>query len=229
LRRNDDTKGSMSIYINIFGKETLPPVDDRQYFRVPRDVERMDVNANNFRVRTGTRGPVRQVVIDKNLAQPEVYRLLPAHHVVLDCAFQRLWRALNPKLSDEKWSSLLGNGLAWTNQTGFPGRFNCVTGADKGKLFPRFDQPRLCSNAVVSGRESNNYLWLDTMLTTNPAMKAADVMRTPHYWYYGTSVNAKGETNFITRLGMDGARHKVIIPVLTSQPVYLPLNELVRI
>jgi len=202
----------------------------RQYYRVPGDIERVNYNSGDWRVRTdGSRGPVRQVVIDENKAMPQVYRVYPLHHVILDCALQKMWRDMNPMLSNQKWSSLLGNGLAWTNNTGFPGHYNCITGDDKDKAFPRFDQPRLCANAVISGVEKDGKLWLDTMLTTNPAMSASDAMAIDHYWYYGTSVNPKGETNYITRLGIDGQRHKVIIPVVTSQPVYIPLDELIRL
>jgi hypothetical protein len=172
--------------------------------------------------------------MDTGDAMPEVYRVYPLHHVILNCSFQRLWRDLNPELSDKKWSTLLGNGLAWTNNTGFPGHYNCVTGDEKPKVitdaaFPRFDQFRLCSLAKVTGTITNGFLWLDTMLTTKPAMRAEDVLKIEHYWYYGRSVNVRGETNYIMRPGIDGRFHKVRIPVLASVPVYIPLNELIEL
>lgn len=221
----------MSVFVRISSQSQTPA---RRFYRVPRDIERVnasdrpDGSKEDLRVRTdGTFGKPRQKVLDEGKTFPEVYRIYPLHHVVLNCSFQRLWRDLNPMLSDHRWSSLLGNALAWTNNTGFPGHWNCITGEDADKQFPRFDIPRLCSNAIVAGFEKDGYLWLDTMLTTNPAMRAVDVLDIPYYWYYGTSVNPKGETNFITRLGFDGAYHKVRIPVLTSQKVYVPLDELI--
>ena len=220
----------MSLYIHITEREDTPPATGSKIFRVPRDIERMNYNTGDWRVRTdGTRGPVRTTVIEKGKAQPEVYRVYPLHHVILDFSFQKLWRELNPMLSDDKWSTLLGNELFLTNNTGFPGHYNCITGEYKGSPFPRFDQPRLCSNAIVTGIESDGELWLDTMLTANPGKKAFEVMKIKHYWFYGTSVNTRGETNYITRLGVDGQRHKVIIPVVTSQRVHIPLNELIAL
>lgn len=229
----------MSVYIHITERKDIPP-SGRKSFRVPRDVERMDADKGDFRVRTdGSLGKPRKV-LDENGNPienpfPEVYRVYPWHHVILNCAFQTLWRELNPKLSSKRWSTLLGNKLAWTNNTGFPGKYNCITGEDKPKGepkpsdFPRFDQARLCANAIVTGTEEGDVLWLDTMLTTQPAMRAEEVLRIRHYWYYGTSVNPQGETNYITRLGIDGGYHRVIIPILTSQRVYLPLNELIKL
>lgn len=225
----------MSLYIHITEREApLPP--SNKYYRVPRDIERVDWNAKDLRYRGNVPeyandlygGSARQVTIDYNKPYPEVYRLKPDHHTILDCYWQRVWRELNPMLSDSKWSSLLGDALAWTNNTGFPGHYNCITGEEKGTQFPRFDAPRLCSNAIVTGVEKDNRLYLDTMLVSNQTMNAHKVINIKHYWYYGTSVNVKGETNYITRLGIDGARHKVIIPVLTSQPVYVLLNELIK-
>lgn len=220
----------MGLYIHITEREDIPPTTGGETYRVPRDVERMNYNTGDWRIRTdGTRGPVRETVTVKGKAQPEVFRVYPLHHVVLDCSWQKLWRELNPMLSDDKWSTLLGNELFLTNNTGFPGKYNCITGADKGKPFPRFDQFRLCSNAIVSGTELRNSLWLDTMLTADPVKRASEVMKIKHYWFYGTSVNPRGDTNYITRVGIDGLRHKVIIPVVTSQPVYIPLDELIRL
>src|SRR3990167_7691535 len=83
--------------------EVLPT---RKFWRVKHDPERP--------------GCVRQIVLDKG-TRPEVYRFSPDHATVLNCTWQKLWKDLNPALSGEKWSSLLGNALAWTNNTGFPG------------------------------------------------------------------------------------------------------------
>jgi len=219
----------MSIYINIFGKETLPT--SKQYYRVPHDIERMNVDQDDYRYRVdGSRGKPR-TVNDEHGEQilnpfPEVYRCVPFQHIIIDCSFQKLWRQLNPMLSNEKWSSLLGNKLAWTNGTGFPGHYNCITGMDEGKPFPRFDQPRFCGGAIITGIEIDKRLKIDAMATELPVMKAAEVMSNIHYWYYGTSVYPDGHIGLIRRLGTDGKYHPVIIPNMMSWQIYLPLNEL---
>jgi hypothetical protein len=202
-----------------------------KYWRVPRDVERRNYDEKDWRVRTdGSRGPVRKVVRESGDPMPEVYRVLPLHHVIFTCEFQRLWRELNPELSDKKWSTLMGSGLAWMNDTGSPPHFNCITKEPVGvKTMPRFDQFRLNSLAKVTGTVTSDMLWLDTMLTSKPAMRAEDVLKIEHYWFYGTSVNVRGETNYIMRPGVDGAFHRVRIPVLASVPVFIPLNELIEI
>jgi hypothetical protein len=169
---------------------------------------------------------VRQVVLNTGDPMPEVYRLNPDHHTILNCAFQWLWRNINPDLSDKRWSALLGNRLAWTNNTGFPGHVNCVLGEEMSKSFPRFDQPRACGGAILTGTERSGLLHIESMLTFQPVMSAADVLADPTKWYWGTSVNPKGEVNLIMRLGIDGQNYPVRVPLLSAQPVFLPLVEL---
>jgi hypothetical protein len=217
----------MSVYINV--AEYKPPMVD-QLYRVPHDVERMNVNKDDYRYRTdGSRGDAR-VVLDENAVPikkpfPEVYRCQPQHHIILDCAWQKLWRQLNPILSVEKWSTLLGNKLAWTNGTGFPGHRNCLTGADKEKDFPRFDQPRVCGGALLKGVEINDRLKIEGMSMTKPVPSAEWVIDNGWY-YYGTSVNPAGEVGMIKRMGTDGENHPVLIPIIMNWQIYLPLDEL---
>jgi hypothetical protein len=211
-----------------------PPA--RQYYRVPHDVERVDWNKGDLRYRTdGSRGEPRKIYTVNPItgqkeqilnAFPEVYRLAPDHHTVLNCAFQWLWRSINPDLSDKKWSTLLGNKLAWTNNTGFPGHANCVLQEEMSKPMPRFDQARVCGGAILTGTERNGLLWIESMLINNPVMDPQDVLNDRSKWYWGTSVNPEGEVNLITRPGLDGRNYPVRVPIVTAQPVFLPLVEL---
>jgi hypothetical protein len=209
-----------------------------QYYRVVHDVERVDWNAKDLRYRGNvdaykgdlTGGEPRKIYgIDPATGLPvrilkpfpEVYRLKIDHQTIINCAWQHLWRALNPNLDNGKWSTLLGNKLAWTNGTGFPGHWNCITGEDAGLPLPRFDAPRICGGAVVTGRVEGSRLWIDTMLVNNPPPAPADALS-----YFGTSVSPDGSVNLIKRFGIDGSYRPVRVPLVTTIAVYLPLAEL---
>lgn len=216
--------------INYRGQIYIPEIvpDPMQYYRVPHDIERVSMDADNtdLRYRGNAGGKPRSSVLNTGEALPEMYRLDPEHHTILDCSFQRLWKNLNPDLSNAKWSTLLGNDIAWTNGTGFPGHYNCLTGEGLGLPFPRFDIPRVCGGAVLAGIEQDGRLWIDSMVVTRPAKPAGDVLRNPAWWFWATSINSQGEINFITREGIDGNRYPVRVPLLTTYSVCLPLDQL---
>jgi hypothetical protein len=205
-----------------------PPV--AQYFRVPHDVERVNWNNKDFRYRGNVPGyesdlhggPVRGVVTEYQKPYPEIYRMYPDHSTVVNCVWQKLWRSLNPDLSNAKWSTLMGTGLAWMNNTGSPPHYNCITGEPEGvTTYPRFDAPRICGGAIVTGRVEGSRLWIDTMLVNNPPPPAPDALS-----YFGTSVSPDGSVNLIRRLGIDGSYHPVRVPLVTTIAVYLPIAEL---
>jgi hypothetical protein len=216
----------MTLHIQIANGRPL-----EQLWRVPHDCERMNVNKDDYRYRAdGSRGEAR-VVLDENAEPikkpfPEVYRCAPQHHIILDCAWQKLWRQLNPKLSVDRWQTLLGNKLAWCNGTGFPGHHSCLTGADSDKSFPRFDQPRVCGGAILKGKEIDGRLKIEAMSITQRVPSVDDVLSSNHLCYYGTSVNPDGSVGLIKRMGMDGNYQPVIIPIIMNWQIYLPLDEL---
>jgi hypothetical protein len=104
-----------------------PPVDTRQYWRVNHDVY-------NWR---------------DNL--PEVFRIYPFHHVVINEPRQWLLRNCNPRLTRIQIRKLYDNHLAFTNGTGMPDGADYVNRIDIGNRDPRFDQARVCGGAIVSG------------------------------------------------------------------------------
>src|SRR5689334_22728219 len=97
---------------------TVLTTDDM--WRVPHDIERININEDNFRFGgPGYRaGKVRRDVIRLGKRLPEVYRGWPDHTTPIGEAHQWQWRRINPDLSDEKFCTLLGDELAWTNNSG---------------------------------------------------------------------------------------------------------------
>ena len=222
----------LSIYSDGSIKVAAPsPAQLVQYYRQPHDIEIQNYNAG-YRTYLGDgvrTGPVRDSVVNTGKGMPEVYRLLPDHQVPLECRWIKLWRNLNPMLSDERFGTLLGNGLAWTNRTGWPGRYNCLTGADAGAQDPAFDAARICGGAIFKGKEQDGYLYIESLLTSQATPTAADILEKPWLWYWGTTVLPTGQVNYITRLGTDGKHHPVRVPLLTRLPVRLSLSWLDRL
>ena len=215
--------------VTAFGQVYIPRSETPelvQYYRVPHDIERVNVNADNFKYAGNRSGRVRQAVLDKGEALPEVYRLNPNHHTVLSCPYQWMWKNINPNLSPQKWATLMGNQLMLMNHPADEQFYNCVTGEGAGEPFPRFDQPRVCGGAILAGIEELGKLWIDSMVITQPVKPWGNVLDNPAWWYWATSINPRGEINLITREGMDGNRYPVRIPVLTHYSVWLPLDEL---
>jgi hypothetical protein len=215
------------------GTVSLFPNINRRLYRVPHDIERVNWNEGDFRYRGNVTqyaidphgGPVRAPVIERNKGLPEIYRLDPDHHVILDCYWQWIWRKLNPELSNKKWATLLGNMLAWTNNTGFPGHYDCINKVDTNLPFPRFDQARINGGAVVVGDVVNGYLLIETLLTDRKNLTASQILASPWLWFWGTNITPKGTINFITRDGLDGVEYPVRVPLLTKMPAYLPISH----
>lgn len=192
-------------------------------FRVPHDTERVNWNLGKLDYFDGN-GVVRSPVTEGGEPLPEVYRVLPFHHVVLDCHWQNVWRDLNPMLSPKRFCTLFGNRLAWCNGSGFPGHRNCILNEEVNLSFPRFDQARLQGGAIVSGETRDGKVYIESALISQKISVEELVER--KLWYYATSINPRGQINYITRLGVDGKYHPVKIPNLTSVPIYLPASHL---
>jgi hypothetical protein len=168
-------------------------------------------------------GHVRDVVTNSNQTLPEVYRLLPDHVTPLSSGWVRLWKDLNPALDVEHFGTLLGNTVAWTNGTGWPGRKNVLLGENLDQADPAFDHPRLCGGALLKGAEWNGTLFIQSMLVSDPVPAADYVLDRPWLWYWGTQIAPSGNVTYIQRTGMDGRLHPVRIPLVTKLPVYLPI------
>jgi len=206
---------------------TLATKPAAQYYRIPNDTERININEpyNDFRYRGDNGGEVRDVVTRTGARLPEVYLLQGDLHTIADCAVQWLWRHINPDLTDNSWSAMMDDSWAFMNNTGTPGKRNCITGESATAPFPKFDKPRVCGGALLQGVEDDVILWIETILVSN-LPTAEEVLATRHLWYWGTSIDAKGKIDYIRKMGNDGFMHPVRIPLITTNPVWLYLDEL---
>lgn len=210
----------MLIQVKLTTKPTI------QLWRVPHDVERYNLDAGDFRYAGKRVGVVRKEIRDAGVARPEIYRCTPDHTTPIGEAHQWLWRNINPELSGDKWRSLLGNYLAWTNQSGFPGRHDFVNNKDVNESLPNFHASLVNGGWVFEGEEDGNKVWINNLLISDPIPNVVAFLAS-RKWSYGTSVIPKtGNINIITRLGMDGNYKQVRIPFLTKRRVYLPKDEL---
>lgn len=214
-------------------EKTLPPdvLPLDNLYRSPHDIERYNINNDNldYISSTSVRGKVRQVVLDKNVPLPEVYRISPFHSVLLTEKLQLLWKGINPEISGEKWATLLGYWLAWCNGSGFGDandpRADYVNRKNLSYKLPAFDQVRCCGGTVFKGTENNGIVSLEYIQASSPP-SIETVMNSPWLWYWGASVAPKGTINLITRKGLDGTMKPVRIPIIASQQIYLPSSEL---
>jgi hypothetical protein len=219
------------------GTYSIENFSEMQFYRVPHDFERVRFG-HDMRWRGNVpayvndlRGGIARIAYNEqgepiSGPAPEVYRLDPTHHTIIDCHWQRVWREINPELSDEKWATLLGNKLAWTNDTGFPGRRDCVNDSCSDCNFPRFDQPRVNGGALLTGIEIGDTLRITSLKPEDTHLSSFQIINTPGLWFWGTSVSPNKSLGMITRLGMDGQRHPVRVPLLTAEVVTLPLSHL---
>jgi hypothetical protein len=215
------------------------PLDDFQFWRHPHDVEIKDYNAPNDSGRMymgdGYRlGKVRQRAVDSGKSLPEVYRLDPDQVTPLQNDFIHLWKDINPELSIEVFSTLLDPNYAWTNNTGWPGHYNHLTGelatGEKGPYEPpAFHAPLINGGALLKGAEQGGYLFIENINTSEPAPSAPYVLERPWLYFYGTQVNPSGVVTYINRRGMDGNLYPVRVPFITRFPVYAPLSWLDRL
>lgn len=214
-----------ALYIEHSANESL--------YRKPHDIEIKDYDSKQWQyMGDGYRlGRVRAAVINdpkgnpEKKPMPEVYRVLPDHQTPLNCDWQWFWRNLNPELTDTSWSSLMGDSLAWMNNTGARYRRNCIlnTNTDSDK-FPAFDAPRLCGGAILKRKlPSNDGLFhVEGLMTSDPIPDPADIINKWWLWYWGISVRKDGGVNYIMRMGKDGTLKRVRIPILSKYSLYLP-------
>jgi hypothetical protein len=231
------TLSDANTYTSALTPVPQPPL--MQFYRHPHDLEIKDYNLPNDsgRMYMGDgyrKGKVRNNAVDSGKTLPEVYRLDPDQVTPLPNDFIHLWKDINPDLSVEVFGTLLDPHYAWTNNTGWPGHYNHLTGelatdGDNPYEPPAFHAPLVCGGALFKGTEQGGYLYIDNILTSDPAPSAPEVLSKPWLYFYGTQVNPKGQVTFINRRGMDGSLHPVRVPFVTRWPVYVPLSWLDRL
>lgn len=215
----------------------LKKVDQTQYYRVPHDKERLADGAyGGDGYWGGTARPAAKPI-------PEVFRLDPDQSTGIPCNWIKFWWALNPMLDREHFELLLDNHWMLCNGTGWPGRYNCLTGEksdDPTNPYkpPAFHAALINGGATVKGLESGGKLWLETLTTNmtvpvdyNDKLAVKQWKETnKHKWYYATTVApTSGNVTYTTFAGIDGNRQRLVIPILTTIPVYIQLRELDRL
>jgi hypothetical protein len=206
-----------------YAKELPAPV--LQLYRVPHDIERYNVDVDDFRYAGARVGVVRKKIRESSKSRPEIFRVNPDHTTRLGEGHQWLWKNINPELSNMKIRTLYGNYLAWTNQSGFPGRRDYVNRMDMDKGLPNFDAPRVNGGQILEGVEDGEKVWLKSLLITDPIPSTNSFLESG-MWAWGISISPRGNIYYINRLGIDGTYKKVRIPFITAQRVWLPKNEL---
>jgi hypothetical protein len=208
---------------------------DLYYYRAPHDTERIDWDKSDFRYIPNTdkpwgEGAVRQVVRDKGKSLPEVYRFLPHYSVVLTEPLQLLWYKINAEISKEKWRTLLGSALAFTNNSsGFGGSECHADYVNKRNLDckpPSFDFARFTGGAIFRGKETDNNIYIDYINVFRSLPTAAQLLANRHLWFYATSISPTGRIQYIMRLGIDGTLKRIRIPIYGTHDLYLPKSEL---
>jgi hypothetical protein len=180
------------------------------------------------------RPPLWRVLHDAEMGElwrsyvPEVFRLSPWHGIQLNRQWQEFTYALNqPGLTPEKWRVLYDFRRAFTNNgAGYdwnsnnPPKQDWINMRDTNATdLPRFDGPRICGGAVVTGRVDGDWLWLDYLDANNPPPQ--DVK--PWHKFCAVNVRPDGISKFPQRAGLD-----VWIPLIGRQPLAIPLENVVR-
>jgi hypothetical protein len=158
---------------------------------------------------------------------PEVFRLSPGHSIPINRAWQEFTFQLNqPGMSGDKWRVLYAHNRAFSNKNAgydYPGgtvKQDWVNMRDTGATDTlKFDQPRICGGAVVTGRVEGSLFWLHYLDANRPPPAVENVR--PWEKFCATTVTANGIGKFPQRSGAD-----VWIPLIARQPVYLPLANL---
>ena len=151
---------------------STPPPQAAQYYKVMHDFERYKYGVPDK--------PDIYPNWDWRVNLPEVYNLQPEHSTQMTKEIQELSFALfrygAPSLdlntAKKKWTAFMGTKIAFTNYNGFDDssdpRANHITGENLNKELPKFDKPRICGGALVTGRVEGSDLVIPTINATKP-------------------------------------------------------------
>ena len=180
--------------------------------------------------------PVRDIVIRRGVALPEVHPMFPNGHFPLNEQWQRLWKDINPDLPPLKWRALLGYTVAFTNDQGFdkPGdpRRDYINGQgltavdDRGNpALPKMEL-LLCGGATITGRSEGTWFYVKTLDGWADPPPAEWVIAHPEYWFRAVSVNPQGEINNLPQGGNDLVKR---VPIVSRYPVRIEMSKLVQL
>lgn len=203
--------------------------EEFQYYRVPHDKELKEGGGEPSYIKRVYQGDGYWggTVRDRaTITIPEVYRMLPDQNTPLACDWIHLMWGMNPYLDLEHFELIFDNHWVLFNSTGWPGRYNCLTGADKGKGLPNFHTALIAGGAIVKGEETGENLWLDSLTIDMPVPSVEEVLNNRHWWYYLVQVAPNGNVSYMSLAGTRGKREYIKIPILTEEKAYIPLRWL---
>lgn len=213
-----------SVVIRLASSETVtePPI---QYYRQPHDLEiiHYDEPENwNYGGDGYRKGKVRG-----NAPTPEVYRFRDSDFSTpISCDWIRMWRNMNPMLTDKSFSTLLGSGLAWLNNTGSPPHSNCILNYVGDGKDPSFNPMIRNGGQVFRGKERDGFLLVESLMTDESVPSAAYVIARPWLWGWGVTVLPDGRINYIVRRAKDGSMIHVRVPLISKAQLKIRLPEL---
>lgn len=159
--------------------------------------------------------------------------------VILTREWQLYIAAINPHMPKNKVAGMLGNGVAFTNGTGFNGvpRQNWLTNENlKALQFPMFDKVRTCSYACHTGTIEGNLLRL-TMLDGNlppPNIAEVNPLSHPHFFFHATIVWVDQNGVELSRKPFINKRaiapewgynfEVTLMPLVSNYPILVPLS-----
>lgn len=177
----------------------------------PDDVWRYSYdNPKDRRYNPTGKGKVRAVPAGK--AIPEVYNIFGAQDTKIPDPFIDLIAEINPDFDHGIADWLTGDELAFTNNT------NRI-----------LDPPRLMGRWLVTGKEADGLLWIETIRVDRPRPTAECVLTSPWLWGWFVSVNGFGRVTYFNKIGKDGQPHRLRFPLMSKEPLSVPPNEFLKL
>lgn len=163
---------------------------------------------------------------------PEVRALFPNHYSEFGEAWQRLSRAMNPRISNNKWTSVYSTDTFITNFQGFGlDRANYILGTNLDHELPRVEA-LTTGGSLLKGHVSGSDLVVETLDVNNPPTLAW-IEERPWFWTYAVSCDGKLQPRrFPQGLQPNGEVVPIVHPLIANPRRYtsitIPLWRVVR-
>lgn len=161
-----------------------------------------------------------------NAGVPEVFRLEQFHFTNLTEPLQRLWFGLNPGMTLNAWGALTNGTLAFTNDHGTDQFRDYIRGQNMNKGLPKI-ATLICGGDVYTGVEVGNMLRVNTII---PSIRipTPEEARARRLCFRATIIQKDGEVIRFPQM-RNVIPPDVWIPLISSFPVYYPLDKLRRL
>jgi hypothetical protein len=217
----------ISLRVSLARATVLPPVEPaRRLLWVAHDDyrfnfdDRLRQHSQGWAYNPAGNGPVRQIVTEKQMSRPEVYRVEPQHSFRMTAPWLDLLAGINPELDPDDALSVLHRAVCYCNtQTNL------------------LDQIRICGGATIEElRREGSRVYFRTILTKDaegnalPPPLAADVLADRALWHWVTGIQPDSDINYVRRWNR---AHTEKLPVrmlnISSVPVYFRADELLPV